>query len=508
VRLTSRLALLLGALCPLVLAGCSSAPDEDPASSQVAATSAAPAGPVAAVCDKMPPGPATAPAGAVTVDPAVPGDLATKTKNSPSGTTFWLKPGAHHLGDDRFDQVQPKDGDVYVGAPGAVLDGRRLNQYAFTGHAKNVKIQSLTVQGFVAPRDEGVVNHDSGNGWLIQHATIQDNDGAGLMAGAKQQVLDNCLRRNGQYGMNAFSGDGDITGLVVRGNEITGNNTGDWEKKVDGCGCTGGIKFWAVNGADVVGNWVHDNRGTGLWADTNNNDFLIEGNLIEGNDSSAITYETSYNAVIRNNTLRRNNLVDGRAYTDRGDSFPLATIYVSESGGEPRVKARTSMLEIYGNVFENNWNGITLWENADRFCNSPANTSSGVCTELVPDTTKCAAPAIAQKPLYDDCRWKTQRVDVHNNRFMLDPAAIGCQETCARMGLLSNFGTYPDWSPYKGDVVQTAITHAQGNTWHDNAYTGPWTFIAGDQSHILGIGEWEGAPYDQDARTTYQRGGS
>jgi hypothetical protein len=26
---------------------------------------------------------------------------------------------------------------------------------------------------------------------------------------------------------------------------------------------------------------VHDNHGTGLWADTNNNDFLIEDNLIE-----------------------------------------------------------------------------------------------------------------------------------------------------------------------------------------------------------------------------------
>ncbi|WP_396287219.1 right-handed parallel beta-helix repeat-containing protein [Amycolatopsis sp. PS_44_ISF1] len=505
--MTSRLALLLGALGPLVLAGCSGPPAPDPASSQVAETSKAPSGPVAAVCDRMPPGPATAPAGAVSVDPAVPDDLATKTKDAPAGTTFWLGPGSHHLGDDRFDQVRPKDGDVYLGAPGAVLDGRRLNQYAFTGPAKGVKIESLTVQGFVAPRDEGVVNHDSGDGWVIRHSTVQDNDGAGLMAGAKQQVLDSCLRRNGQYGMNAFSGQGDLAGLVVRGNEITGNNTGDWEAKVDGCGCTGGIKFWAVDGADVTGNWVHDNRGTGLWADTDDNDFLIEGNLIEGNDSSAITYETSYNAVIRNNTLRRNNLVDGHKYADRGDTFPVATVYVSESGGEPRVRARTSKLEIYGNVFEDNWNGITLWENADRFCNSPANTSSGVCTKLVPDVAKCAAPAIAQKPLYDDCRWKTQRVDVHNNRFVLDPAAIGCQETCARMGLLSNFGTYPDWSPYRGDAVQNAITHGQGNTWHDNAYIGPWTFIAVDQSHILGIGEWEGAPYDQDARTTYQRGG-
>ena len=68
-----------------------------------------------------------------------------------------------------------------------------------------------------------------------------------------------------------------------------------------GCGCTGGAKFWAVNGADIRGNWVHDNRGAGLWADTNNNDFLIEDNLIENNDGEAVFYETSYNLILRNN---------------------------------------------------------------------------------------------------------------------------------------------------------------------------------------------------------------
>lgn len=193
-----------------------------------------------------------------------------------------------------------------------MLDGRKKNQYAFGGTARNVTIRYLTVQGFVAPQDEGVVNHDSADGWVIEHATIQDNSGAGLMAGARQQVRSSCLRDNGQYGMNAYKANGRITGLVVEGNEIVGNNTGDWERRRKGCGCTGGIKFWAVNGADVRGNWVHDNRGTGLWADTNNNDFRIEDNVLEANDGAALIYEISYNAVIRNNTIRRNNWVEGR----------------------------------------------------------------------------------------------------------------------------------------------------------------------------------------------------
>jgi hypothetical protein len=468
---------------------------------------AAPSGAVAAVCDRMPIGPTTAPAGAVTVDPAVAGDLAARTQASPPGTTFWLAAGTHRLADDRYAQVTPKDGNTYLGAPGAVLDGRRVNQYAFAGAGRGVTIRYLTVQGFVAPHDEGVVNHDSADGWVIEHDTIEHNGGAGLMAGAHQRVVGDCLRGNGQYGMNAYQAAGGITGLVVEGNEIVGNNTDDWERRQPGCGCTGGVKFWAVNGADVRGNWLHDNRGTGLWADTDDNDFLVESNLIEANDGAALIYEASYNAVIRNNTIRRNNWVDGRRYADRGDGFPIATIYLSEAGGEPRVRARTDRIEISGNVLENNWSGITLWENADRFCNSPANTSSGSCTLLVPDKTRCAQPGIATAPLYQDCRWKTQRVDIHDNRFVLNTAVVGCEVACSRMGLLANFGTYPDWSPYHGDGVQQAIIGRQSNRWHDNTYVGPWTFVAHDTSQILDHLQWQGAPYQQDDGSTFAQAG-
>ncbi|WEB44591.1 right-handed parallel beta-helix repeat-containing protein [Streptomyces yunnanensis] len=490
------------ALALLAATGCASTPGARAEPTAAPTASGALSTSVARVCGKPAAGPTKAPAGAVPVDPAEVGDLAAKTKSNPANTTFWLRPGKHRLDPDRYAQVIPKEGDRYLGAPGAVLDGREKNQYAFGGTARDVTIRYLTVQGFVAPQNEGVVNHDSADGWVIEHATIQDNSGAGLMAGAHQRVRANCLRDNGQYGMNAYTTGGRVSDLVVEGNEIVGNNTGDWERRRPGCGCTGGVKFWAVNGADVRGNWVHDNRGTGLWADTNNNDFRIENNVLEANDGAALIYETSYNAVIRNNTIRRNNWVEGRKAADRGDNFPFATVYLSESGGEPRIRARTDKIEIYRNVLEDNWSGITLWENADRFCNSPANTSSGDCTLLVRDPHRCTEPAIASPPLYADCRWKTQRVDIHDNRFVLDKSVVTCTARCDRMAVLANYGTYPDWSPYKGDRVAEAITDKQHNRWHDNVYLGPWTFVAHDPSQVLDSGQWRGTPYRQDAGST------
>jgi Right handed beta helix region len=486
---------VLGALSPL-LGACSAAPVPK------AGAGDGPAGAVPAVCDHLEAGPERVPDGAVRVDPALDGSLSELTMNNPPGTTFWLAPGRHTLTTDLYGQVIPKDHNTYLGAPGAVLDGQGKNLFAFTQRARGVTIRYLTIQGFAAPHNQGVVNHDSGESWVIEHNTIQHNDGAAMMAGARQQVRGNCLRENGQYGINAYSEGNTITDLVVEGNEIVGNNTDDWERQMPGCGCTGGVKFWAVDGADVRRNWVHDNRGPGLWADINNNDFLIESNLVEGNDGAAIVYEASYNAIIRGNTIRRNNWVEGKAFAGRGEMFPAGTIYISESGGEPRITARTDRIDIDGNLLENNWSGITAWENADRFCNSPAN-PSGDCTALVTDKGSCARPGIATEPLYDDCRWKTQRLDVHDNRFVLDPTVVTCDSLCTRMAVFANYGTYPDWSPYMGDVVQQAITFDQDNRWHDNSYVGPWTFIAFDTGRVLTHTAWIGAPYRQDDGSTF-----
>ncbi|WP_460438055.1 right-handed parallel beta-helix repeat-containing protein [Amycolatopsis stemonae] len=455
----------------------------------------------AEVCDsKDLLGPAEPPAGAV----VVPAGSAAGIDFGVPGATYWFAPGTHTLTPGEYSQISPGDGATFAGAPGAVLDGNHDNRYAFTGRAKDVTIRNLTVTGFVAPRDEGVVNHDSGDGWLVEHTTLTRNEGAALMAGAANRIVGNCLRDNGQYGLNAYQAGNGIKQLLVEGNEFTGNNTADWESKVPGCGCTGAMKFWAVDGADVRGNWIHDNRGPGLWADTNDNDFLIEDNVIENNDDVGIFYEISYNATIRGNDLRGNGRVAGKRAAESGDPFPVGAIYLSEAGGDARVPARTAKLEVTGNHLEDNWDGIVAWANADRFCNSPASTTSD-CTRVVgpSNTARCAPPAIASPPLYRDCRWWTSELDIHGNTFAFDPATVGCSAKCGRMALFSNVGTVPSWSPYQGDVIQRDIVHTAANHWHGNTYSGPWRFTVVDMATTVPVAEWTGPSYGQDAGSTF-----
>ena len=201
------------------------------------------------------------------------------------GATFWFEPGIHTLGSGEFGQIIPGDDTTFIGGPGAVIDGQNDNLYAFTQHARNVRIAFLTIQNFgtgESNNNEGVVNHDAGDGWTIERNLVTDNDGAGVFVGDGSTVKQNCLKNNGQYGFSAYEPDG-VTNITIEGNEIAGNNTDDWETLVAGCGCSGGAKFWDVQGAVVRDNWVHDNRGAGLWADYNNRDFLIEGNYINDN---------------------------------------------------------------------------------------------------------------------------------------------------------------------------------------------------------------------------------
>src|SRR5699024_9896865 len=117
-------------------------------------------------------------------------------------------------------------------------------------------------------------------------------------------------------------------------NEIVGNNTDDWESKRPGCGCTGGGKFWATRGARIADNWIHDNHGPGLWADTNNTEFLIAHNYVSDNEGEGLIYEASYNAAILENSFVRNG-IEG----PRDPGFPKAAVYISESGSDARAGA-------------------------------------------------------------------------------------------------------------------------------------------------------------------------
>jgi hypothetical protein len=95
---------------------------------------------------------------------------------------------------------------------------------------------------------------------------------------------------------------------------------------------------------------------------------------------------------------------------------------------------------------------------------------------------------------------------VHGNTFRLTPAHIGTtctfQNDCGLNAVFSNYGSYPSWSPYKGTVVQNAITYNQNNTFSDNTYEGSWEFLPFEQGNLKTFAGWQAAPYNQDAGST------
>jgi hypothetical protein len=467
-----------------------------------------PDAPPASICTTKPwnNGPTSAPAGAV----AVPAGDNNSLNLGQDDTTYWFAPGIHTLGTGEFSQIIAGDNATYIGAPGAIIDGQGLNKYAFTGSAGGVTIRYLTVRNFISPRDEGVVNHNSGTDWVVEYDNFHNNKGGAVFLGTNNVLRYSCLKDNGQYGFQVYSNDtGGPTNVLLDHNEIAGNNTDDWEAHEDGCGCTGGGKFWDAHAVTITNNYVHDNLSVGLWADTNDTDFLVEGNYIADNDSQGLFYEISYNMTVKNNNFIRNGLVGG----PQNGGFPTGAIYLSESGGDSRVAGRTHEIQIYDNNFDNNWSGVILWENADRFCASPNNTSSGTCTMVNPSVTlaTCSDPAgggqVDEEPYYSDCRWKTQNVHVHDNTFAMNKAEIpGCSaapHSCGLQGIFANSGSSPLWSPYMGSVIQQAITFDQNNTFSDNTYTGDWNFMVKSQDTVASPAFWMAPPYNQDAGSTF-----
>ena len=62
-------------------------------------------------------------------------------------TTYYLAAGVHTLGTGQYSQIVPENGDAFIGAPGAIIDGQNKNNYAFTQHATGVNISYLTIHG-------------------------------------------------------------------------------------------------------------------------------------------------------------------------------------------------------------------------------------------------------------------------------------------------------------------------------------------------------------------------
>jgi len=431
-------------------------------------------------------GASTAPSGAATVSPGA-STIQAALSSHAAGTTYYLTAGIYSIS----GSIDPQDGDTFIGAPGAIVDGSNTQPVAFglNDHATNVTVKFLTIQHCAGPQNNGIVNQGQGANWTVEYNTIQNNPDAmggasGVEIGDGDVVRYNCLTGNGQTGISA---DG-AKNFTVDHNEIAMNAVG-YKAKYN-CGCSGGMKFFTSTGATITNNWIHDNGSVGPWVDTNNSFYLIDGNVIENSEDEAIMYEISYNAVIRNNVLHGNGIAGNASSAD----FPEPAIYVSESGGYDAGAAVmmggvdvNGVLLVTGNTFLDNADGVVLYQNATRCCG----TSDGCST--------CTTT-----PLYTEVdgdgnqRWNTQNVTVSSNTFTYDASGTCTAEAsqnqyCSVQALFSTT-----------QAIDQAIAFHQNNVFKDNTYTGPWKFLAPDQSSApLTPTAWQAAPYDQDVGSTF-----
>lgn len=448
-------------------------------------------------------------------------------------TTFWFAPGTHTLGSSQFSQIQSGNNDTFIGAPGAIIDGQGTNAFAIVANSgvTGVTVKYLTIQDFAPQGTQGVLNVNGTAGWTIEYNTLQNNiPGTAVGLGTNNTMSYNCITGSGEYAFNAYSAEdvspvtGGPSNITMTYNEMSFNDVCNYENfpnfpisppsgcpapsgGLGDCGCSGAGKFWEVDGADVSDNYVHDNYNVGLWADTNNTGFNFSGNYLQNNFSEGIMYEISYNAQVQNNIFVDNDW--GQARSGAISGFPGSALYLSESGSDSRVAGSYgTAFDVTGNKFYDNWGGINLYENPDRYCTSPGNSSAGVCTLVNPSVanlTTCdyQGSDIQTTPYIDDCRWKTQNVQVSGNLFDFSPSDIGADCTTGNFcGFNGVFSAYGSISPFVGTAVENHITFSQGNAFSGNTYCGPWHFDALAQGNVYSFATWQGSPYNQDAGST------
>ena len=501
-----------------------------PTTTAVTANGSAPTSPPVTWCESGFSDPySSAPSGAVTV-PA--GDnSALFAGQLPNNTIYWFASGTHTIGAGAYSQIQPGDGDTFIGAPGAIISGQNQNNYAFEGSYndtsnENVTIEYLAIENFDPNQGSGAVNGNGNNGWTEEYNLIQDiSPGAGLMLGGNNIVKDNCMTKNGEYGFQGYSYvdetyedtfTGGATNITFTGNEVSYNNT----QGTSG-GIEGGGKFWHNGDVTVTDNYVHNNYDSpGLWMDTDNAGFLVQGNYFSDNGSEGLMYEISYNADITDNTFVDNANVTGP--TNPG--FPDSAIYISESGGNSSVPSTyAGELDITNNVFDDNWGGVVLWQNPNRFAGDgqdpgtltpPAGEDIG--TWINNAASVCPSNLAETSPIdyHDLCHWYTQNVLVANNSFSFNPSDIGSDCTQANgCGFNAVFAAVSSTSAYPGWTICNAISNLQNNVFKDNTYSGPWSFMYFNQGDIATFAQWqagesnvEASGYNfgpQDAGSTY-----
>ena len=276
-------------------------------------------------------------------------NVQTAINDAAPGTTFCFWPGTYHV-----SALIPKSGDVLDGdGQAAVLDGGNSASYAIYGDSaspgpSDVIIRGFVIRNFRTPLQQGAIQDFNGPAWLIQGNHITHNAAAGVATGDKVKVVSNLIDYNAQEGFAAHGYGG-----LFEDNDIAYNNL---YLAVDPRWEAGGGKAWATDNLTFESNYVHNNGGTGLWADTNNINTTFDHNTVSNNRGAGISEEISYNATITNN-LVTGNAMPSAPGGNQGQRWGWdAGIQLRASGG----LSSSSPVIIADNTVTDNFNGITL----------------------------------------------------------------------------------------------------------------------------------------------------
>jgi parallel beta-helix repeat protein len=175
-----------------------------------------------------------------------------------------------------------------------------VTRFAFESYAPRVSIRNVVVEKYASPAQVGAINGMRGANWKVEDCEARFNSGAGIGLGNGGQILNSNLHHNGQIGAVMVGKN-----IALKGNMLWANNVSNYDFIWE----AGGIKIAEADGVYIAQNYVHDNIGPGLWCDINCRNVLYEGNTVENNLDAGIYHEISFDAVIRNNTLRHNGRV-------------------------------------------------------------------------------------------------------------------------------------------------------------------------------------------------------
>jgi parallel beta-helix repeat protein len=242
---------------------------------------------------------------------------------------------------------------------------------AFDGGGTGVVLANLVVEKFGNKAQTGAISNGGQPGWTVSHCEVRLNHGVGVFVGQGSKILGNKIHHQGQLGIAGNGSD-----ILVEGNEIAYNNVGGYDPGWE----AGASKWVGTTNLVVRKNWSHHNVGHGLWTDIDNRNTLYEDNLVEDNQRIGIIHEISYEAVIRNNTIRRNGRgrlawdVDGAGLVianSRGVDAYANTVSDNATGivilHSPRGNWDTADNDVHDNTIKmsQGWSGLIRTDNAN-----------------------------------------------------------------------------------------------------------------------------------------------